>query len=54
MTSFEGNLHQLRYRQDVDDDTDDVNVKASIEEILKESGFSDVRPAKMSVDDLLK
>jgi hypothetical protein len=31
-----------------------VDAKAAIEETLKETEFSDVRPAKMSVDELLK
>lgn len=39
---------------EVDRDEEDVDVKEAIEEILKETEFSDVRPAKMSVDDLLK
>ncbi|KAG8819871.1 Dimethyladenosine transferase [Serendipita sp. 400] len=31
-----------------------IDAKAAIEEILQETGFSDARAAKMSVDDLLK
>ncbi|KAG8814907.1 Dimethyladenosine transferase [Serendipita sp. 399] len=31
-----------------------IDTKAAIEEILQETGFSDARPAKMAVDDLLK
>ena len=34
--------------------TDNVDMKATVENILNSTGYSDQRAAKMSVDDLLK
>lgn len=31
-----------------------MDAKTAIDQVLKDTGFSDVRPAKMGVDDLLK
>lgn len=45
-------IHAKLNNQDIDEG--EFTAKAAIEEILKETEFSDVRPAKMSVDDLLK
>ncbi|CAG7851100.1 Dimethyladenosine transferase; AltName: Full=18S rRNA (adenine(1779)-N(6)/adenine(1780)-N(6))-dimethyltransferase; AltName: Full=18S rRNA dimethylase; AltName: Full=S-adenosylmethionine-6-N', N'-adenosyl(rRNA) dimethyltransferase [Serendipita indica DSM 11827] len=44
---------QGKTSMDVDEE-DTIDAKEAIEEILTKSGFSDARPAKMTVDDLLK
>jgi hypothetical protein len=33
---------------------DSVDFKIKVDEVLKDTGFSDARPAKMTIDDLLK
>ncbi|PVG00671.1 rRNA adenine dimethylase [Serendipita vermifera] len=44
----------IQKSQGMDVDDDEMDAKTVIDEILRDTGFSDVRPAKMGVDDLLK